>query len=427
MRGVASCSFTPPSRLDMHTTDTSSSLNTTTHLGNQISLILLWLLLSSIVFPSVISASSIALVFCISTFNYWTRGFKSLWQTTRSLWPGMLIFIVIGVVLSELPVKSAKGAYDMLRCMALFYFITPFLQKIPEEQLLRSLKYFLIPAVTVYWLTVLGIQFHEHLFFIRDSLIAHQIFGSHHHFVSSVVIATILSACLFINYKIDRRYKLYVLLLLFYCLVSSNSRGNTLALAFVGLFLLIYKTSSTKLALLCWSLSFSVLVTIYAYVFYLMPCPEGDCNITVYNRQHIYHQTLRFITDDPLWGQGFSVFKLISGVLEGGNKVPMPHNLMLESLYSVGIVGTLALLMSLALWFRQSGWTVKQLLQTSSLPFQTQLGLCLLMYLLVRGLFDLKLADSPSFGLLAMAMGFLYARSPGLITHTKPAADKIQH
>jgi len=409
----------------MHTTGTSSTLHTP--LGNQISLILLWLLLSSIVFPSVISASSIALAFCISTVNYWTHGFKSLWQTTRSLWPGMLIFIVIGVVFSELPAKSAKGAYDILRCMALFYFMTPFLQKIPEAQLVRSLKYFLIPIAVVYWLVVLWIQVHEHLFLIRGSLIGYQIFGGYHHFVNSVALATILSVCLFINYTLDWRYKLCVLLLLFYCLAFSNSRGNTLALAFVGLFLLIYKTHSTKLALWCWSLSFSVLVTIYVYVFYLMPCPEGDCNITVYNRQHIYHQTLRFIMDDPLWGQGFSVFKLISGVLEGGFEVIMPHNLMLESLYSVGIIGTLALLVSLVLWFRQSGWTIKQLLQTSALPFQTQIGLCLLMYLLIRGLFDFKLADSPSFGLLAMAMGFLYARSPQSTTHTRPAADKIQH
>lgn len=373
---------------------------------------LLWLLLSAMVFPSGIDVSLIALLFTLTTYQTWTAGFTTLWHRSRWLWLPLLIFIGIGVFLSALPAKSSKGAYDILRCLLLFYFMTPFLQKISEHALLRALKYFLLPAALLYFAAVLWIQLHEETLFIRHSALATRLFDSYHHFVSSVALATLLFLCLCINARPGWPYVLLVGILLFYCIFFSNSRGNSLALALVALFLLVYKLRGSRPALTLWLLSFVVLLGGYLYVFYLMPCPEGQCNITVFNRQHLYHETLRLIQERPWTGYGFSVFKLISGVLEGGYPVIMPHNLLLDALYSSGLLGTLALLATLVLWFKQSGWTFKRLLSANTLPVQTQIGLSLLMYLAIRGLFDFKLVDAPAFGLLAIAMAFMYARSP---------------
>lgn len=383
-----------------------------TLLTRHIPLGLLWLLLSTVVFPTGIDVSLIALLFTLSAYPAWTAGFKDLWQRSRWLWPPLLIFIGIGVFLSVMPAKSGKGAYDILRCLLLFYFMAPFLQKISEQDLLRALRYFLIPAALLYFTVVLWIQLEEGTLFIRHSELATRLFDSYHHFVSSVALASLLFLCLCINTRPGWPYAILVGALLFYCIFFSNSRGNSLALALVALFLLTYQWHSSKRALVLFLLGFGVVLSGYLYVFYWMPCPETDCNITVFNRQHIYHETLRLIHERPWTGYGLSLFKLISGVLEGGNKVIMPHNLLLEALYSTGLLGTLALAATLVLWFRQSAWKVKQLLSANTLPVQTQIGLALLMYLAVRGLFDLKLVDAPAFGLLAIAMAFMYARSP---------------
>ncbi|HEX4976057.1 MAG TPA: O-antigen ligase family protein [Pseudomonadales bacterium] len=383
-----------------------------TLLTRHIPMALLWLLLSTVVFPTGIDVSLIALLFTLSAYPAWTGGFKDLWQRSRWLWLPLLIFIGIGVFLSVMPAKSGKGAYDILRCLLLFYFIAPFLQKVSDQELLRALNYFLIPAALLYFSVVLWLQLHEGTLFIRHSELATRLFDSYHHFVSSVALASLLFLCLCINTRPGWPYAILIGTLLFYCIFFSNSRGNSLALALVALFLFTYQWRSCKQALTLSLLGFGVVLSSYLYVFYWMPCPETNCNVTVFNRQHIYHETLRLIHERPWTGYGFSVFKLISGVLEGGNKVVMPHNLLLEALYSTGLLGTLALAATLVPWFRQSGWTAKRLWSASTLPVQTQIGLALLIYLAVRGLFDLKLVDAPAFGLLAIAMAFMYARSP---------------
>ena len=370
---------------------------------------LLWSLTTIIVFPSVINSSLIAALFCLATYKYWTKEFARLLRETKLVWPGILIFVAIGVVGSELPEKSAKGAYDILRCIALFYFITPFLRKTSNEALLKSLHYFLLFASFLSFAAVIWIQLSEQTILIRESQTGHLVFSGYHHFVNSVAVIFILAFCLTISKSLSWHWTLPIFLLLFYCLLFSYSRGNWLAIFFVVTFLISYQK---KVLFYSWFFLVILFYLSYYYIFYLFPCPETSCNITIFNRQHIYRNTLELIETAPFFGFGISVFKIISEIKEAGLKVVMPHNIFLESLYSVGIIGTASLIGSFSVFIIKSGWLKKTILPERPLPIHILISISLLIYLAIRGTFDLKLADSPTFGIIAISMAFLYSRKP---------------
>lgn len=385
-------------------------------------LLLLWVLIATIMLPSIFKFLPVALLFCASTLNLFSTSPPRIWKQTWTVWAGFFAFLLIGITSSHLPEKSLKGAYDVVRFLALFFFITPLISKRSDTEIAKSLGMFSLVMGLLFFTVVLFVQLSEHTLFIRDSLIGYQFWGSHNLLSTGVTIFFVLTLSTTGVKTFPKTPRILALCLLFYCMVFILSRGNLLAAGFVGLFLISYYYKFLYKYLLFLSvISFAV----YVYAFFILNCKDISCTFVLYPRQYLYQSTLDFIYAQPFTGHGLSVFKIISGIQEGGVNVVMPHNLILELLYSVGIIGSLIFVASLVTWFYKSGWTFSLLHRSHNLPLPIIIGISLFIYLFIRGMFDLKLVSSQTFGLLAIIYSLLYSRKPPTDAHPPNNHGKI--
>ena len=372
-------------------------------------LVLFWCLLTTVMLPSLLNFFTVSILFCISTSNLINENIKEQWRQTRTTWIGLSLFLIFGMVFSELPEKSTKASYDVLRHLILFYFITSLFKQCSDRDIAKSLSYFSLFISYVFLLIVIYAQYREGSMQLRGSPLGQSIWGSHNLLSTGITIFLLLTMCLITLKSISIKLGLLIALPLIYAIAFTLSRGNILSVIVIATFLIFHFFKLPKSILL--GLFFIMLIG-YCYLFFIFPCDDGSCNLGIYPRQYIYQNTLDHIIEKPIFGHGLSVFKIISGIQEGGVNVVMPHNLILELFYSVGIIGSFIFLVTLTTWFYKSGWTFSLLIRSHNLPLPIIIGISLFIYLFIRGLFDLKLVSSQTFGLLAIIYSLLYSRKP---------------
>ena len=377
-------------------------------------LILFWALVTTIILPSILSFTIVSIAFCLATINSFAKNIKTYSKQTYGQWVGLAIFLVIGILSSELLDKSLKAAYDITRYLFLFYFITPLLKNVTDKELTSSLIGFCIFISYVFLTIVVYTQYTENSLIIRGSPLGYEVWGSHNLLSSGITTFFVLALCLIATRNLSLSQSLIIITPLLYGIVCILSRGNIFSSLFVTIFLALYYF---KLPYKIFIALILLMLIAYIYLFFFFPCENDVCNLRIYARQYLYENTLAQFYERPLFGYGLSVFKLLSEIKEGAVFVIMPHNLILELLYSVGLVGSIALFSGLALWFYKSGWTFSTIKNIYPLPFPVIAALCLLIYLLTRGLFDLKLVSSQTFGLLAVIFSLLYSRKPDSVTN----------
>ena len=377
--------------------------------SNKIQLLLLWCLVATIMLPSIIHFSPVALIFCLSTFSLFKENVADLWRRSRIVWVGFSLFVLTGIMFSQLPEKSIKGGYDIIRHLFLFAFITPLITKSTDKDIAKSIGYFASIIGLIFFLVVLSVQLTEETLFIRGSNIGYTIWGSHNLLSTGVTVFFILTLSSIATKNIPIKFSAFPLLFLAYCMVFILSRGNLVAAGGIGLFLLFYYFSLSYKYLL---VLLSTLLLVYFYLFFILYCEDNSCPHSLFPRQYIYQSTLSYIYEKPIFGYGFSVFKIISGIQENGINVVMPHNLSLDLMYSVGLFGAAAWVITIFTWFYNSGWTFSKINSRNKLPLPIIIAISLFIYLFIRGLFDLKLVSSQTFGLLAVIFAFIYSRKP---------------
>jgi hypothetical protein len=381
-----------------------------------IQLVLLWALLSTIMLPSLLSFVTVSIIFCLSTISLMYKNIVPLWKQTQVVWIGVLVFIGIGIAASSMPEKSAKAGYDVARYLFLFFFITPLLRKSSDKEISQSLFYFSLLTSYLLFILVVYAQISESTLQLRSSQLGSKIWGSHNLLATGFTTFTALILCLISVRAISLKQSLVVIFPLLYGIIFSLSRGNILALAAITILLFYHHRRFSNLFIY---ISLVVVMLAYIYLFFIFDCVNDSCNLLIYPRQLIYQNTLSQILDAPLFGHGLSVFKYISGITEGGVNVVMPHNLVLEIFYSVGVIGAIVLISSLLCWLSRSGWSFSYVQKSKALPLPVLFALVLLTYLCVRGMFDLKLVSSQTFGLLAVIAALIYSRSPKVDRPTK--------
>jgi len=372
-------------------------------------LVLFWCLLTTVMLPSLLNFLTVSILFCISTSILVGNSIRENFRQTRTIWIGLLFFVIIGMVFSELPEKSTKAGYDVVRYLILFYFITPLLKRCTDEEVIKSLSYFSIFISYVFLIIVIYAQYRGGSMQLRGSPLGHSIWGSHNLLSTGITISLILTMCLITLRSISIKLSVLIIFPLIYAIAFTLSRGNILSIIVIATFLIFHYFKLPKSILFG---LFLIMLISYCYLFFIFPCENDSCNLGIYPRQYIYQNTLDQIIEKPIFGHGLSVFKIISGIQEGGINVIMPHNLILELLYSVGIIGSLIFIATITAWFYRSGWTLSLLTRSHSLPLPIIIGMSLFIYLVIRGLFDLKLVSSQTFGLLAIIYSLLYSREP---------------
>jgi len=290
----------------------------------------------------------------------------------------------------------------------LFYFAAPLLRHTSNKELAKSLFIFSVFISYIFLAITAYFQLYDNVVFLRDSASLYAQFGMGGYNHISTVTSTFLMLSLSLTFTKIRFKKILILVIpLSYCIIVTLSRGNIVAVIFTSVFLLIYHR---KYSYKIFASTLGIILCAFIYMFFFFECKNDSCNLNIFARQYIYQGTFALIMEKPMFGYGLSVFKQISGIQEFGQNIVMPHNLTLELLYSAGLLGTVALLISVLVWMNASTWGILHIFRSRPLPFPIIMALTIFIYLFIRGLFDLKLVSSITFGLLAFAFALLYSR-----------------
>jgi len=128
------------------------------------------------------------------------------------------------------------------------------------------------------------------------------------------------------------------------------------------------------------------------------------------HRLTIYKLSWSAITEAPLWGHGARTFPLNMGSVTlnaMGEILGTPHNIMLEALYSLGLIGTILWATGIIFFWRHRPDTSKP--DEKNRIFIRFLGYSILIQLLIHGLFDLTIFSTYFLTLLFVSGGLVMA------------------
>lgn len=218
-------------------------------------------------------------------------------------------------------------------------------------------------------------------------------------------------------------FGIYVCLIAF-MLITNLSRGALLSSMLTSIFLVTFmltrKPPQQRAAIqLTIALAVSASVFMVATSLLLKENFAYFNNISTY-RLSLYKLSWSAIMDAPVWGHGARTFAIeMGGITQSvmGQKLGTPHNIMLEGLYSLGIIGCLLWAIGISFFWRgdRTASNDPEIRNT----FLRLLGLSIFMQLLFHGIFDLTIFSSYFLSLLFVSGGLLMAaNTPG---HTPPS------
>ncbi|MDX5298655.1 MAG: O-antigen ligase family protein, partial [Gammaproteobacteria bacterium] len=326
----------------------------------------------------------------------------------REAWPALAAFallFVISALISDFPDRVSKASYDFMRGMMVFVLARHVAAAVPS-------RVFMALYVPLLWCTAWGLVawmlISGGITGLLDSELWEQVLKidfSRNVVATELVLWCLPAFALFANAGRDDldfwTPRLWVPLgLVLGLILLSHSRGTWLAFIAVMLACLVWRGYRRVVAGCVLALAIGGV----AAVVFLEPAQVkvwlgtdlfrgGDI---LGGREGIYHSSWGAFLASPWFGFGAGTFKLLP--FAGG--FVHPHMIYLELLVSVGMVG--AIILTWGLW----RLTRVRLLLPSP-PFYARLGGLILLFFLVRGIFDIRLFGFESWFMLFAALGLL--------------------
>lgn len=382
------------------------SINKHKALNDFLLLLMLWYLLLALTVPSLLQASSVAILILAFALTGYRKPFVAVWQHTKFAWLLVAAAFLVGLVSSGMPVKSLTGLYHGLRALALFLSVSAILSSLPGPLILNTAKYLNIAAAIGLFMIFMAIGIASGSFSLRANTLLTQHIGNLHEFANLTAVSFLMLACLYFT---DLKTKLWLIppaLLLSVTLLATTSRGNWAAV----LLCLCYLCCRNSYRFIGYGV-LALFLAIYIYSFFI--CTD-NCSLpislqsTIHARQSIYTETLALFSQQPWTGHGINTFKFSSGLIDPvGDRYIMPHNIYLEQLYAWGILGTglfFSGLIGLTARFNHLASA-----KNTTATFLHLSGATLLIYCLSRGLVDMKFFSFHFMGLLAFALALMDA------------------
>ncbi len=346
-------------------------------------------------------------LFLITMFGDWF-GLKLLFRQYRIEIILTIVTLALGILFSALPAKSVKGAYDFLRG-GLVIFPTILMARTRPHLFWVFLPWGLGVACLVFTAGALEVIIRAGNDLAGQRTLLETYFGNPNHFgAGAAMVALLALVCLWI-FPGRWPIRTYFLLIAFVCLglmLFSGSRGSVLAfivgliyLAFVSLKQWRWLILSGGCLLVVGFIGLLSLDFVHSFggIWY-----RGDDFSS--GRLGIYFTTLSETRkESKFFGFGINTFKYLNVGQVHTTRVIMPHNLLLELFYSLGLVGSAMFLFA----FARLGLLIYQG-RAGRFPL-TVVGGCILVFVLARGVIDLKLWSVYVPGLVGCGLGLLLA------------------
>lgn len=200
------------------------------------------------------------------------------------------------------------------------------------------------------------------------------------------------------------------------CAMANPSRGALVGSALSGLFLLLLAKlpGRREIPVLALAVGGFVLGSL-SYV--LLSQSHGAATTTLdqlsSGRLSLYHLTWEKIVDSWLVGYGPRTFAVSVGqhaTAHTGDVVATPHNILLEALYSMGLLGTAALMLGVAAFWWPTGADGQP--RSPALTRLRLFGYAVFLQLILHGIFDLMIFSTYFNTLLFIAGAFIMATAP---------------
>lgn len=367
-----------------------------------------WYLLAALTVPSQLQASTVGLVLLVVVLVLFGDHLAQPWRQSRGGWLLIGAALLLGVLFSEAPEKSAKGLYDALRAFGLFFVACAIASHSTDQRLRRQAGLVFTVAALLLAITALGLGIEGGNFFLRGNRLLNGHLGNLHEFANLTAVTLLLLACVLASAETPAARRSMTVLAIgvlaaAIALAASDSRGNWLATAFCAGFIASHRR---PLLFRLWSAALLLALGLYVFLFFFHAgdclgdfCPGG----TYTTRKQLFHATLSLFTEQPWFGHGINTFKAVSEVRLRDRSMIMPHSIYLELLFSSGVVGSLLFCLGgLRLYAASGGGEGSAFLRLT--------GKVILLYALLRGLVDMKLFSFEYLGILSVALGLLYAR-----------------
>lgn len=365
----------------------------------------LWLMMFFLIildFPGLSINSIPVVLFIILCLHDWSEVKKIYYENRLAIWL-MLVPLIIGVLFSYRPEKSIKSAYNFLRG-ALIFFPVLYLIKKDLPKIKKPLVWvpFLCSVLYLSYFVVAKATLPENKVYayLAVHLDNPNIYGTS---LALIVLVSLFSLLFLKNSRIELLILFLSIIFSFLMFPISSSRGSWLAL-FFGVFSLLIIRCRHKLVAFC---SFSLIGLILTVVIARLRFPSWAHLMSFWKhglelRGEIYSTALANVVDKELWfGFGLNTYKYLGyGLERAGKTFAHPHNIYVELIFSVGVVGSLFVIGAFCAFLNKSFFF------SFKSPYPA-LGLALICFMLVRGLTDLKFFDAEYPGVLAIAFALI--------------------
>ena len=366
----------------------------------------MWYLLLALAIPSILQASTVALLLVFLVLVFYRTGFITAWKHTTIAWVLIALACLIGLISSEMPGKSVTGLYNAIRAFAVFFAVFAVTTRVSSRLLLKTATLVNIAAAFGIFVVFISVSIAGDAFLFRQNAYLIQHIGNLHEFANLAAVNLLLLGCLFYIQPEKKYWLIIPVILLITVLLFSTSKGNWISLLICLCYL---ATAYMKRAL--WYSLLALFLLAYFYIFLFC---DQDCYLpialesTIRDRQDIYANTLALIAEQPWTGHGINTFKYASGMTDPtGEADIMPHNIYLEQLYGWGITGTVLFFCGLGMLTRSIKIIRPAGSETSDFFYLS--GNTLLIYSLTRGLLDMKFFSFHYLALLTFAAALVFS------------------
>ncbi len=330
----------------------------------------------------------------------------------------ILLLLVANAALSPLPKDAATGAFNVFKGLWLFpvaILAYPLFtrHRFGWSALLLCVLNSAAALALLVWVVDWSNSYRSLLVWSDKHV------GNLHNLNNFIFVSDLLALTLILRYQ-ERLIRFGALLCLLPLAVLSvlvQSEGSALALFCTCMLLAsLHFQGRVRTCLLAGS----ALPIIALQLFYVFPelltAVTGLKSHTLNIRSQIYAQLLEAWQQHPFTGWGIATYKYVEETAISGREFLYPHNLYLEAVFSLGLIGTLIITLVVARMLRSIDYC-------AAIQNPVQLfALATLSYLSIKGMSDMKLMSAHTIGWFSLCLGLLLA-SNSRYDHIRKAED----
>lgn len=353
------------------------------------------------------SVSSIPLILfgflCLIDWR-WTRDKIVKYRFEISL---VSLALFVGIVFSGLPSKSVKGAYDFFRGAILFFPAMYIVEKFPR-QFTKTLPWATFFGSVYLWV---GVVLMLNGYFVGKNYInqTYSLILGHYNMYGGLAAVVCILGFVGVMHR-ENRTKFELSLMIFstlagFCLtVFSGSRGSALALCPAIIFAVLIRYPRFR-----WHVASAGIIamgTFFVAIYFgvvgnLLKSWERG-NSWSSGRLEAWPDMIMHVYENALLtGYGVRTFKYLQHFQHADFIYFSPHNIYIESFYSLGLIGSCLLLAPLLMLIHRERQHFVNGLFLS-------LGGTLICFYLIRGLTDMGLFNPLHVGYLALSLGLMH-------------------